>query len=177
MIVITLVIFGTVAATLLEATNVTCNATCTTDTDCSQGKFCVPHYNYSSGSYCHTRSYCISATRKTCSCHEGYKCRLKDCPKSPYECVILENHETRCGGEKAPVCKEGEVCAYVYQNIHCYECPCYYTHMVSCVKISKLRRACGPNSIAEIRAQSKYSCDGCKSATAVLTPPTISPGP
>ncbi|KAH7971918.1 hypothetical protein HPB52_003858 [Rhipicephalus sanguineus] len=77
----------------------------------------------------------------------------------------------------APVCKDGEVCAYVFQNIYCYECPCYYSHNVMCLKITKQHRTCGPNSIAEVSGHRKYSCDGCKSATAVLTPPTISPGP
>ncbi|KAK8769109.1 hypothetical protein V5799_014414 [Amblyomma americanum] len=150
---------------------------CTTNKDCTGGKVCVPHYNYTSGSNCNTQSYCINVSGDTCSCRDGYACRPKDCPKSPYECLILENHETRCGGKRAPVCKEGEVCAYVFQNIYCYECPCYYTHEVSCVKITKQHRACGPKSIAEISGHRKYSCDGCKSATAVLTPPTISPGP
>lgn len=153
------------------------NVTCTTNADCTDGKMCVTHYNYSSGSTCKTQGHCITVTDKTCSCLEGYTCRQKDCPKSPYECIIIENHETRCGGKNAPVCKDGEVCAYVFQNVYCYECPCYHSHDVTCLKITKQHQACGPNAIAEVTGRRKYSCDGCKSATAVLTRPTISPGP
>ncbi|XP_070378361.1 uncharacterized protein [Dermacentor albipictus] len=163
---------------LVYSGRATCtNVTCTTNGDCTDGEMCVTHYNYTSGSNCKTQGHCIVVTDKTCSCLEGYTCRQKDCPKSPYECVIIENHETRCGGKNAPTCKDGEVCAYVFQDVYCYECPCYYTHDVTCLKITKQHGACGPNAIAEVSGRRKYSCDGCKSATAVLTPPTISPGP
>ncbi|XP_077536293.1 uncharacterized protein LOC144148651 [Haemaphysalis longicornis] len=140
---------------------------CTSDSECSGSQRCVKHYNYATSGNCESYDYCIDASENSCSCSSGYTCRVKDCPASPYECLILEDTTNRCGGQNAPVCKDDESCTYIYQNLSCFKCPCYGTHNVTCIKASDQYPACGPNSIAEIRGD-QYTCDGCKSASAVL---------
>ncbi|CAN7940967.1 unnamed protein product, partial [Ixodes hexagonus] len=102
---------------------------CTSNDNCSEGQLCVTHYNYSRTSNCETQAYCISATEDSCRCIPGYVCRRKDCPFSPYECVVIENQETRCD---AMICKEDEMCAYQFMDVYCVKCPCYGTHNATC---------------------------------------------
>ncbi|CAN7939624.1 unnamed protein product [Ixodes hexagonus] len=137
------------------------------DSDCSRGQKCVTHYNYSSSANCETPRYCISVSRQSCSCEPGYTCRLKDCPSSPYECLKLERTDSRCGGRRGPACTTNQLCAYETTGLQCIKCPCYGTHRATCVRKTP-RKQCGSGSIATVRGSS-YSCDGCASATSVLT--------
>ncbi|XP_077523488.1 uncharacterized protein LOC144134450 [Amblyomma americanum] len=75
-------------------------STCKTDADCTNGQRCVDHLNFASSSSCDSAKYCINVSKTSCSCEDGLTCRLKDCPSSPYECVFLENEDTRCGGSE-----------------------------------------------------------------------------
>ncbi|XP_037500980.2 uncharacterized protein LOC119374849 [Rhipicephalus sanguineus] len=63
-------------------------STCTSDSDCSGGQRCVEHFNMSVNANCDSYKYCISVSDTSCSCSDGYTCRLKDCPSSPYECKL-----------------------------------------------------------------------------------------
>ncbi|KAK8769110.1 hypothetical protein V5799_014415 [Amblyomma americanum] len=139
---------------------------CTSDTDCSGGQRCVTHYNFSVVANCESYNYCIDVSETSCSCSPGYTCRLKDCPSSPYECLLVEDTKCRCGAVNAPVCAEDETCTYIFQNIFCYKCPCYGSFNVTCLK-SEQYPSCGANSIALI-FNGNYTCDGCRSGSAVL---------
>ncbi|KAK8769106.1 hypothetical protein V5799_014411 [Amblyomma americanum] len=169
------------------------------DADCTNGQRCVDHLNFASSSSCDSAKYCeqkqtrvlhfriqlilflslrhlkpvlslsgINVSKTSCSCEDGLTCRLKDCPSSPYECVFLENEETRCGGSKAPMCSSTEICGYVSTNLDCIRCPCYGTQKAVCVtRTSEI--PCGDNSIVFVKKGGAYTCNGCASATSVLT--------
>ncbi|XP_040076121.1 uncharacterized protein LOC115330370 [Ixodes scapularis] len=141
--------------------------TCQADSNCSRGQRCVSHFNFASSANCEESRYCIPVTSGSCTCQSGYTCRIKDCPTSPYECVKLERTNTRCGGPRGPKCTRNQVCAYETTGLQCIKCPCYGTHRSTCVPKNP-RKPCGPNSIATVEGNS-YNCDGCASATSVLT--------
>ncbi|XP_050037819.1 uncharacterized protein [Dermacentor andersoni] len=143
-------------------------ATCQSDADCSRGQRCVLHSNYSSRANCESDRRCIAVSATSCSCESGFQCRLKDCPSSPYECLVLENQGTRCGGRNGPQCRPNQVCAYEKTGLVCIKCPCYGTDRAVCVN-KKPDVECGPNSIVQVNPDNSYVCDGCASATSVLT--------
>uniref|UniRef100_A0A023GCK2 Putative cysteine rich secreted protein n=1 Tax=Amblyomma triste TaxID=251400 RepID=A0A023GCK2_AMBTT len=142
--------------------------TCQTDADCSNTQRCVVHYNYASSANCESAKYCISVSKTSCSCKAGYTCRLKDCPASPYECLIIENQDTRCGGSQAPTCLSTQICGYKLTGLVCIKCPCYGTHKAVCVT-RKSTTSCGANSIVTVDQKGGYTCNGCASAVSVLT--------
>ncbi|CAN7941951.1 unnamed protein product, partial [Ixodes hexagonus] len=134
------------------------------DSSCQNGQLCVTHYNYTLGGNCPTYKYCIDVSSNTCSCRPGgYACRRKDCPSSPFECILAEDQVGRCEGPNSASCPQDEYCAYLFQNLYCYTCPCYGAYSSVCVKDK-----CGPGRIA-IVTQNSYTCDGCASAVSVLT--------
>ncbi|XP_072145447.1 uncharacterized protein [Dermacentor andersoni] len=143
-------------------------ATCQSDADCSEGQRCVLHANYSSRANCETDHRCIDVSPTSCSCESGFQCRLKDCPSSPYECLVLEHQDTRCGGISGPQCGPDQVCGYQRTGLVCIKCPCYGTDRAVCVD-KKPGVECGPNSIAQVNPDNSYACKGCASATSVLT--------
>ncbi|KAK8773802.1 hypothetical protein V5799_011665 [Amblyomma americanum] len=143
-------------------------ATCKTDADCSRGKRCVSHANYSSRANCETDHRCISVSQTSCSCDPGFQCRLKDCPSAPYECLVLEHQESRCGGRNGPRCRPNQVCAYQKTGLVCIKCPCYGTDRAICVD-KRPGLECGPNSIIQENRQNVFVCKGCASAVSVLT--------
>ncbi|KAL3205820.1 hypothetical protein MRX96_040634 [Rhipicephalus microplus] len=161
-----------VAAALVAVLQLSAAAapTCSSDSDCSGGQRCVEHFNMSVNSNCDSYKYCIDVSDTSCSCSDGYTCRLMDCPRSPYECLYLEDTTHRCGASNAPVCKGDETCAYVFNLVFCYKCPCYGQFNVTCLKQSSQYPACGPNSIATLYG-TEYTCDGCRSASTVLVAP------
>ncbi|KAK8769108.1 hypothetical protein V5799_014413 [Amblyomma americanum] len=143
---------------------------CQTDADCNSPKRCVEHFNYASNSNCENVKYCINVSNTSCSCKAGYTCRLKDCPASPYECLILENQDTRCGGSQGPTCSTTEICGYKTTGLVCVKCPCYGTHKAVCVTRKPTVTPCGDNSIVIVnKNDGTYTCDGCASAVSVLT--------
>ncbi|XP_049276446.1 uncharacterized protein LOC119373294 isoform X4 [Rhipicephalus sanguineus] len=143
-------------------------ATCQSDADCSGGQRCVLHSNYSNRANCETDHRCISVSSASCSCYPGFECRLKDCPSSPYECLVLEHQDTRCGGTNGPKCGPNQVCGYQKTGLVCIKCPCYGTDRAVCVK-KQPGVVCGPNSIVQVNSNNSYVCKGCASATSVLT--------
>ncbi|XP_049276449.1 uncharacterized protein LOC119373294 isoform X8 [Rhipicephalus sanguineus] len=143
-------------------------ATCQSDADCSGGQRCVLHSNYSNRANCETDHRCISVSSASCSCYPGFECRLKDCPSSPYECLVLERQNTRCGGNNGPQCGTNQVCGYQKTGLVCFKCPCYGTERAVCVK-KQPGVVCGPNSIVQVNSNNSYVCKGCASATSVLT--------
>ncbi|XP_075722719.1 uncharacterized protein LOC142761623 [Rhipicephalus microplus] len=161
-----------VAAALVAVLQLSAAAapTCSSDSDCSGGQRCVEHFNMSVNSNCDSYKYCIDVSDTSCSCSDGYTCRLMDCPRSPYECLYLEDTTHRCGASNAPVCKEDETCTYVFNLVFCYKCPCYGQFNVTCMMQSSQYPACGPNSIATLYG-TEYTCDGCRSASTVLVAP------
>uniref|UniRef100_A0A023G8X2 Putative cysteine rich secreted protein n=1 Tax=Amblyomma triste TaxID=251400 RepID=A0A023G8X2_AMBTT len=143
--------------------------TCQSDADCAGGQRCVLHRNFSSSANCETDRRCISGTPTTCACEQGFQCFVRDCPTSPYECVVLEHQNTRCGGSNGPQCGPDQVCGYKDTGLRCIKCPCYGTDLATCVN-KKPTIACGPNSIIRVtRDGQDYECDGCASVTSVLT--------
>ncbi|XP_077538237.1 uncharacterized protein LOC144150254 [Haemaphysalis longicornis] len=143
-------------------------ATCQTDADCAGRQRCVLHANYSSRANCETERHCVDVSSSSCTCQPGYECRLKDCPSDPYECLFLEDKESRCGGRNGPKCGSNQVCAYDATGLVCIKCPCYGTHRAVCIDKTP-GNECGPNSIAQVVRANSYVCKGCASATSVLT--------
>ncbi|KAL3205814.1 hypothetical protein MRX96_040628 [Rhipicephalus microplus] len=141
---------------------------CKTDADCSGGQRCVLHSNFSSRANCETDHRCISVSSTSCSCDSGFQCRLKDCPSSPYECLVLEQQNTRCGGRNGPQCGPNQVCGYQRTGLVCIKCPCYGTDRAVCVD-KQPGVDCGPNSIVQVNHDNSYVCKACASATSVLT--------
>ncbi|XP_054928310.1 uncharacterized protein [Dermacentor andersoni] len=141
---------------------------CTTDADCNNQTRCVAHRNYATNSICETHKYCVGVTDTSCSCHGKYKCRLTDCQETPYECLILENQETRCGGAKGPKCAMNEYCAYGYVGSNCKKCPCYGSHQATCIQ-KQSKNLCSPDSIVRLDKDTGYTCDSCTTAASVLT--------
>ncbi|CAN8031877.1 unnamed protein product [Ixodes persulcatus] len=135
---------------------------CATTADCSEGQLCVSHYNYSPSSNCETESYCINVTDTDCSCIEGYVARHMNCPLYPYECIIIEHEDTRC---EHVVCKEDELCAYLFMDVFCDKCPCYGTHNATCIPKTV---ECDPGSIVR-QLGNETVCLDCASAVSVLT--------
>ncbi|XP_077522132.1 uncharacterized protein LOC144133144 [Amblyomma americanum] len=158
-----------VALYLLGCSMIVSATTCESDADCSGGQRCVPHRNFSSSANCETDRRCISATPTTCSCEHGFQCFPRDCPTSPFECVVLERQDTRCGGSNGPQCGPDQLCGYKDTGLRCIKCPCYGTDEATCVN-KKPGVVCGPNSIVRVsRDGSDYECDGCASVASVLT--------
>ncbi|XP_077524186.1 uncharacterized protein LOC144135395 [Amblyomma americanum] len=143
---------------------------CTSDADCSNQTRCVTHRNYALQGQCDTNKYCIPVNGTSCSCRGGHKCRIRDCPTAPYECLLLENEETRCGGSQAPKCPISRYCAYGFVGRKCKRCPCYGTHQAFCVT-KRFDRLCSPNSIVRVDDVTGYTCDACVTAASVLTGP------
>ncbi|KAL1414408.1 hypothetical protein MTO96_007551 [Rhipicephalus appendiculatus] len=141
---------------------------CQSDADCSRGQRCVLHSNFSSSANCESDRRCIAVSSTSCSCDPGFQCRLKDCPSSPYECLVLEHQNTRCGGRNGPKCGTNQVCGYQKTGLTCIKCPCYGTDRAVCVD-KKPGVECGPNSIVQVNPDNSYVCKGCASATSVLT--------
>ncbi|KAL3205816.1 hypothetical protein MRX96_040630 [Rhipicephalus microplus] len=125
------------------------NITCTTDADCTDNMKCIAHHNYGKESHCETHKYCIAVNETTCICRGEYKCRVMDCHNSPFECLILDNLETRCGGSKAPKCTLNEYCAYGFVARSCSKCPCYGSHQATCVR-KQYNNLCSPDSIVRL---------------------------
>uniref|UniRef100_A0A4D5S733 Putative conserved secreted protein n=1 Tax=Ixodes scapularis TaxID=6945 RepID=A0A4D5S733_IXOSC len=136
---------------------------CANDSSCSNGQLCVTHYKYLQGQACTEDKFCIDVSTSTCSCLSGYTCRKKNCPSSPFECILAEDQVSRCEGPNSFVCPQNEYCAYRFQDLYCYTCPCYDAYNTTCVKDK-----CGAGSLAIITSRS-YTCDGCASAVSVLT--------
>ncbi|XP_064485735.1 uncharacterized protein LOC135398242 [Ornithodoros turicata] len=145
--------------------------TCSGDADCVEGASCVPHYNFSKANpgQCRPTHYCASVSDNQCTClRDGFECRKKNCTESSFECVVVDNQETRCGGDKATSCLENQICAYRRTTLFCYNCPCYGTHYAICLDEDPKKGTC-PDSIVIAAENGTYSCNGCSSATDVLT--------
>ncbi|CAN7941950.1 unnamed protein product, partial [Ixodes hexagonus] len=93
----------------------------------------------------------------------GYTCRQKDCPSSPFECILTDEQVSRCEGRNSVYCPQDEYCAYLFQDLYCFTCPCYGAYNTTCVK-----QKCRPGRIPII-TKTGYTCDGCASAVSVLT--------
>ncbi|XP_077522127.1 uncharacterized protein LOC144133138 isoform X2 [Amblyomma americanum] len=106
--------------------------------------------------------------RPIIACDPGFQCRLKDCPSAPYECLVLEHQQSRCGGRNGPRCRPNQVCAYQKTGLVCIKCPCYGTDRAICVD-KRPGLECGPNSIIQENRQNVFVCKGCASAVSVLT--------
>ncbi|XP_064472607.1 uncharacterized protein LOC135387250 [Ornithodoros turicata] len=154
-----------------SAAGVSALTTCTSKSDCSSSQECVPHYNFSStnAGNCNPAYYCSPISGGTCTClNSGYDCRKKACPSSPYECVVIEHKDTRCGGANGPVCSSSQVCGYASTGVVCITCPCYGTHTAQCATKTTPPGSC-TDSVILIQPDGTYTCDGCASATSVLT--------
>ncbi|CAN8016353.1 unnamed protein product [Ixodes persulcatus] len=105
---------------------------CASDSSCSNGQLCVTHYKYLQGETCTEDKFCIDVSTSTCSCLSGYTCRKKNCPSSPFECILAEDQVSRCEGPNSLVCPQNEYCAYRFQELYCYTCPCYDAYNTTC---------------------------------------------
>ncbi|XP_064484589.1 uncharacterized protein LOC135397153 [Ornithodoros turicata] len=146
---------------------------CVSDADCVEGTLCVPHYNYSKSNpgQCRPMYFCVPVSYDDCACASpGYECRKKDCECSPFECVVIDNRDTRCDGSKGPRCREDQVCGYRRTGLYCFNCPCYGTHVAECVDVNPDQGTC-PDSIIIINNDGSYTCEGCETIVNVLTGP------
>ncbi|XP_064484587.1 uncharacterized protein LOC135397151 [Ornithodoros turicata] len=143
---------------------------CQNDSDCSRGEQCVRHANFSSSANCESVKYCISVRGDSCECASGYTCRVRDCPRSRYECNYIENRNSRCGWSVATACRSNELCGYEATGLVCIKCPCYGTHVAKCVKRDP-RVPCPPRSMVFVQGNS-YTCVPCASETTALTGPS-----
>ncbi|KAM7312270.1 uncharacterized protein ISCGN_009175 [Ixodes scapularis] len=75
---------------------------CANDSSCSNGQLCVTHYKYLQGQACTEDKFCIDVSTSTCSCLSGYTCRKKNCPSSPFECILAEDQVESLWGPVKP---------------------------------------------------------------------------
>ncbi|XP_077536090.1 uncharacterized protein LOC144148431 [Haemaphysalis longicornis] len=146
-------------------------AACTTNSQCTGfGELCITYYNYAKGQKCATSKKCTGTLGPVCSCTGGYQCRAKKCPSDPFECLLLENTATRCGLFTCPFLN---VCAYEATGTNCAigTCPCYGRYRRKCVFNPDAYFACGLDTIPIVSSTGVVTCNGCQSATTVLTGP------
>ncbi|KAM7289395.1 uncharacterized protein ISCGN_029524 [Ixodes scapularis] len=143
---------------------------CESDTECAGGQRCVLHGNYSRRANCEVYRTCITVTSDGCTCNSGYACYLKDCQEAPFECLLLEDLNTRCGGSEGPRCASNEICGYRRTGVVCIKCPCYGTDEAVCVPRDP-QKVCHPKAMVQVesRGSTGYVCKQCASHASVLT--------
>ncbi|XP_029846912.2 uncharacterized protein LOC115329451 [Ixodes scapularis] len=143
---------------------------CESDADCIRGQRCVLHGNFSQSANCETYHTCIPVANDGCTCNPGYACYMKFCIQAPFECLVLEDLNSRCGGSEGPKCSSNEVCGYRRTFLSCIKCPCYGTHEAVCVPRDP-ENTCHRDSMVQVERDgtSGYVCKGCASPASVLT--------